>query len=554
MNARGPSTALRWFTCVAAAYGLVGAVLSLRFGYLLGDALSRTYAAQAVLHSRDPHVSAIGFVFTPLTALLQLPVVAFSDLLPVITRWNLSGIAVSAVFMAGAVTTVRGICLDRGCGPVQTTALTLVFAVNPMIVFYGANGMSEAVFLFFLCWTARRLLRWISTDDVHDLLVAGIALALAYLTRYDAVAAIAAAAFLVFGVTLWRRGRSHWREMRRQAALDAVLVAGPGLIAFLVWAAISWIITGQAFAQFSSTYGNAAILAQSGGPTGDPIGNAAYVATAVLALGPAIPLLLPTVAGLSWRRRDLEFLVAPALFGAVLAFQALTYIGGSTFGFLRFFIAAIPLALVGCIQVLSARGAVPSRRPGTFAHSRRRAEAPTDRTRFRRIVATGTVILCVGSLPVTTYVLLQPSLSPQQYALGQLLSRQRSDEAQRIIASFSTERGLADNLDAQDLPDGSVLVDSVYGFAIVAASRHPKQFVVPSDEDFTTVLNDPAEAGVRLMLTVPNSGRGESDALNRRYPTIWENGAEVGSLVVEVPNDGADQPVWRIYRVLGVAD
>ena len=110
---------------------------------------------------------------------------------------------------------------------------------------------------------------------------------------------------------------------------------------------------------------------------------------------------------------------------------------------------------------------------------------------------------------------------------------------------------MADYLDAQNLPDGSVLTDSVFGFAVVAASSRPKQFVVPSDEGFTTILNDPAEAGVRLMLTVPNTGRGESDALNRRYPTVWDNGAEVGTLVVEVPNDGADQPTWRIYRVVG---
>ncbi|WP_037187280.1 glycosyltransferase family 39 protein [Rhodococcus sp. UNC23MFCrub1.1] len=541
------------FSALSAAYFAIGAVLSLRFGLMMGDALSRTYAAQAVLHSRDPHVAAIGFVFTPVTALLQLPLVAFSDLLPAITRWNLSAVAVSALFMAGAVLQIRGICVDRGLGRIQTSSLTAVFAINPMIVFYAANGMSEAVFLFFLCWTVRRLVRWISTDDVHELLVAGIALALAYLTRYDAVAAIAAAAGLVFTVTALRRGWAHRKVMLRRAVLDAVLVAGPGLIAFLGWATTSWLITGEAFAQFSSAYGNTAILAQSGGGTDDPVGNTASVLTALLALGPAIPLLLPSVAGLSWRRRDAEFLVAPILFGAVLAFQALTYITGSTFGFLRFFIAAIPLAAVGCAQVLSARGTITARRPGEYARDRIGPAAPRDRTTFRRVVAAGTVAVSLVSLPLTTYVFLQPSLSPQQYAVGHLLDRNPPAQAQQIIASFSTERAIADYLDAQNLPDGSVLTDSVYGFAVVAASARPRQFIVPSDEDFTTVLNDPADAGVQLMLTVPNTGRGESDALNRRYPTIWDNGAQIGLLDVEVPNDGADQPTWRIYRVLATS-
>ena len=38
----------------------------------------------------------------------------------------------------------------------------------------------------------------------------------------------------------------------------------PGFAAFVGWAAASWLITGEAFAQFTSQYGNAAILAQSG--------------------------------------------------------------------------------------------------------------------------------------------------------------------------------------------------------------------------------------------------------------------------------------------------
>ncbi|MFC7959285.1 hypothetical protein [Rhodococcoides kroppenstedtii] len=125
---------MRMFAALSAVYLAVGAVLSVRFGWLMGDALSRTYAAQAVLHSRDPHVSAIGFVFTPLTALLQLPLVAFAEVAPAITRWNLSAIVVSALFMAGAVVQTRGICRDRGLGRVQTAALTAVFAINPMIV------------------------------------------------------------------------------------------------------------------------------------------------------------------------------------------------------------------------------------------------------------------------------------------------------------------------------------------------------------------------------------------------------------------------------------
>jgi hypothetical protein len=535
-----------------AGYFAVGLTLSLHYGYLLGDALSRTSAAQAVLFSRDPHVSAIGFIFTPLTALLQLPIVAFSPLLPALTRYNISGIAVSALFMAGAVVMILEICRDRGCSGTRTAVLTTLFAVNPMIVFYGANGMSEAVFLFFVCWAVRRLLRWVHTDDVHDLLVAGVALALGYLTRYDAVAAIAAAAGLVFVVTLLRRGPARWRTMQRRAILDAVLVASPGLVAFLVWAATSWLITGEALAQLSSSYGNAAILAQSGGSSGSPSSNALFAFTAILVLGPALPIALPIAAALSWRRRDLEFVVAPALLGSVLLFQTLSFASGSTFGFLRFYICAIPLAVIALVQWAPARGTVSTRRPGAFTTVR------PDAPRSGRVAAVAVVALSIVAVPATAVALVQPSLSSQQYALGWLLDPEPTSAdgaaARAVIASFSTERALAAYLDSQNLPRGSVLTDTVYGFAVVAASDRPDTFVVPSDNEFTKILNDPAEFGVRYILTVPNIGRGESDAVNRRYPTIWDNGGGVATLALEVPNDGADQPVWRVYEVLGRRD
>ncbi len=62
-------------------------------------------------------------------------------------------------------------------------------------------------------------------------------------------------------------------------------------------------------------------------------------------------------------------------------------------------------------------------------------------------------------------------------------------------------------------------------------------------------LNDPSLYGVRYLLAVPRTGRGLSDALNQRYPTLYETGADVATLELEIPNDGDSQPDWRLYRV-----
>ncbi|MGW4247734.1 ABC transporter, partial [Nocardia sp. NPDC004722] len=193
------------FAGSTALYLGTGAFVTAGRADLMGDALSRVSATQSALLSRDPHLSAIGFVFTPLTSLAQLPFVAVSGWLPGITRWGLSGVLMTALFMAGAVTMVWGIGVDRGAPRWLCGLVTAVFAINPMVVFYGGNGMSEALFLFCLCWAARRLMRWMRTDDVDDLVACGIALGLGYLTRYDALAPAAAAATLVFAVSWWRR-------------------------------------------------------------------------------------------------------------------------------------------------------------------------------------------------------------------------------------------------------------------------------------------------------------------------------------------------------------
>ena len=54
-------------------YAAAGYWLHINNVFIIGDALSRVSAAQSVLFSRDPHLAAIGFIFTPLTAMLQMP-------------------------------------------------------------------------------------------------------------------------------------------------------------------------------------------------------------------------------------------------------------------------------------------------------------------------------------------------------------------------------------------------------------------------------------------------------------------------------------------------
>jgi len=542
---------VRWlaFTVAFVCYASAGYWLQVRHGFIIGDALARVAAAQSVLFSRSPHVAAIGFIFTPLTAAVQIPLVALAPLWPDAVARAFTGSLMSAAFMAGAVYQILGIGMDRGVPRSFTLSIAALFALNPMIIFYGSNGMSEAPFIFFIVWSARRLIMWMVDDDVHHLVVAGgVAMGLAYLTRYDAAAVIAAAGFLVAITTFARAAKS---PRFKRALMDMVLVSGPGFLSFIGWAVASWLITGLAFAQFSSQYGNSAILAQEGGaPKSSMWEGIVYSVASFSLLAVALAPLIIWAVVARWRRPGWPMLVAPlAIFGAVLAFQVYTFSKGATFPFLRYYIIAIPFAAaVTFFCVPNGPLREPTRR-GNYAVPE--SDPPQ---RPRRWAYVAPVLILAVCAPVAGFGMSSQKYAPQEYGLGALFASpdatgQRNLDQRRLAAAFSTEREIAAYLDRMQLPDGSVLADPVYAFSIIVASRHPRMFVVPSDPDFVAILNDPTANRIRYMLVVPNKGRGTADALNLRYPTLYETGGSVATLELEVPNDGKDQPVWRLYRV-----
>lgn len=539
------------YTALFLAYCAAGVLVNVGIGFMFTDSMSRVAAVSGVLLSRDPHLAAIGFVFTPLTAAAQMPITFFGEWWPGLLRWNLTAAVVSAAFMAGTVIQVRGIARDRGCSQTLVVVLTALFALNPMMIIYAANGMSEAPFLFFVCWAVRRLIRWMRSDGVHDLITAGIALALAYLTRYDAIAPMMVAGTLVGAVSLWRRRRTpaaHRTDPLWAATVDAVLVIAPGLAAFGAWSFTSWLITGEAFQQFSSVYGNSAILEQSGTRTATEIERITFSLTEIMVLAPALPLLLAVAAWFAFRRRDGAILVPTMIFGSILGTQSLLYLMDSTFPFLRFYITAIPFAFVLVVLLAPQRVPVVSPRPGRFAVT---AADPTPDRGPSPLLAVA-VSLLVGSTGVTVVAMGNERLAGLEYPVASaIMAGGRSDFDS--VRNFSAERRIAQYLDNLDLPEGSVLLDTVQSFAIVTSSAKPKQFVITSDTDFVRILDDPAAHGVEYIITVPNVKRGTADAVNRRYPTMYETGSGgVGALVLEMPNDSKAEPEnWRLYRVTG---
>jgi hypothetical protein len=322
---------------------------------------------------------------------------------------------------------------------------------------------------------------------------------------------------------------------------DVVLVAAPFAFTFALWAAMAKILVGQWMPTFSSTYGNSAQV-QSGADsirsvTGSTVGETvAYLARQAQGLAPLLVVLVVVAVVLAWRRRDVTALVAPAVFGSVSAFSAVVLLMHSSFGWLRFQIALIPLAAVLAGTVVAAV-----------------AESTTARPRgplLRQAVATGVAACLALAVPVQFRTLTDTSTGLAREESPMLHStfspRQATFEERRSLLIFQTEREIAAYVDRLDPGEGSVLTDTAYAYSVVMASSRPTQFVITSDRDFAGAVSDPAGHGVRYML-VPAPELGHADALQARWPGLYENGAGIATPVRTF--EGAYFGSWRLYRI-----
>lgn len=527
---RRPSEGLVVFGVALIAYLAVAWVLVFGLNSIIGDAWSRVGNAYYVLFSRDPHLAAIGFVWNPLPSLAMMPLLPFKAVWPSLVTDGLAANIVSAAFMAGAVTQVLGIFRDLGLGRLARLALTAAFALNPMIVLYAANGMSEAPFLFFLVLAVRNLMSWLRDDRVGSLAGAGVALAFAYLTRYEAAAA---AALCIAAVAIVSYRSAPPTKQRAAALADAMIVGAPFALAFVSWAVVSWVIVGSPFETFTSIYGNSAQVSRAGTSiseaTGQGMGALMYAGEQILALFPALAAVGLFVAISAARRADRRFIGPVAVFGGILAFALAAFLAGSSFGWLRFYIAVVPLGAVLAGLLAATLAAAPGRI-------------------FRVAVTLAVCAAVLVSVPTATQAMLDPSLgrgetSEQLNAFLATTSAGVTPVTNYSAQAHAAGGRVASYLDRLELEDGTVLADAATAFPVLLQSARPRQFVITSDRDFMPILADPARFDVRYVVVSQNAG---GDAVNRAYPGIYRSGAGIAELAAEFTEGSFS---WRVYQL-----
>jgi hypothetical protein len=530
----------------AVVYVSVAALLDARYQVFPPDSVFRMANGFYVLYSRHFHLAAIGFVWNPLTSMADMVPLLFKDLWHPLVSRDVAASLVTVAFMTGAVHQVRAMLREWGVSRAPRLVLTALFALNPMIIYYAANGMSEALYVFTTAATARYLRRWLVDDRPKSLFYAALMLGLCYLAREEAVLVALVSGAVVLVVSA-RRAPSTRRLMA--GLTDAVVYLFPFMFAFVGWAFASLVITGSAFAQFSSQYGNAAQIQEYGSyyhlVPGHYAARLAHEGRALEALAPLLPALLIVALVVAIRRRDYQVLAPVAILGGGLTFTLLGYLDNQVFPWFRFYILAVPL------EVLLAGSLLAS------AHRWRPAASATPaRSGERHRLRSPALIALAGA--VAAVVVVGPSLYTTASAMDD--PHVGIEEAAQLAAIFhpslyrpppsdGARLPIMTYVDRLHLPDGDVITDDAFDCMATAITRssNPKVFVITNDADFAKILADPLTWGAHYIVVPPPGGI--YNAVTSAYPNLYRDGSGFATLVKQFPTTDIC-PTLRLFKVV----
>lgn len=486
------------FAFLYAVYGYIGYHVVVDQHVVVLDGLSRLAHAYFAWHNDPPKLAAIGFEWPPMMTLVFLPLAGIKSLATSFAALPLT----SAFFGAGLVVVLSRILSTFGMRPALRYPLVLLFAANPMIVFYATNGMAESVYLFFFVVAIYFLLRWYRNGHSHVLGVAGGAMALAALARYE----MGAFALVVgLGVLLILAQR---RASRQEISGSLTLYAAPVAYGLAGWCFFNWLIIGNPLfwierqAQTNVTVGRGVASQASAG--GIPLGEIADKLLALNAqLFPLILLVVPALLIVFFLRRDSMSLILAALASLNAAMTAAFLVSSHDESLLqlRYNMRAMPMALIGAGWL--------------FWLYRGRA--------VRASIYVLTAAALAISLPLTWHTMDSYPYQFGEQAFVRALSTGGNRQGTTSIGGYrigvAADRQMADYVLAHVTQPNSILTDDAQTFSVMLASGRPDLFldrIDKGDRPWHRMLADPyGRVGYILV-----SRFGQPDQVHECYPRI----------------------------------
>jgi hypothetical protein len=511
------------FAIFAAAYFIVGYRVVVDLHLVNFDALARLAHAYFVWWNAPPKLASVGFVWPPMQTLVFLP---FALIRPLAT--SLAALpAMSATFMAGTMVVLNRTLAQTGMRWFARYPLVLAFGANPMILYYGANGMAEAVYLFFLVLGIHFLLRWEMTGQVHLLAFVGVAMALAFLSRYEILpfALVIAAAVVVITVAKKKPERRHANRPGQpqaaggSAAVEAslVLYLAPIVYAGAAWLFFNWLIIGDPFnfLHFGVTSADIGTSQQdvNGVPLQHlgPIGLAGYLTVLNYAIFPLTVIAFPALLVTAVARKNLMSAVLAVLVATNALVTAYLFLksGSAETNLLqlRYNMRAMPIALIAV---------------GWLYH--------VWRPRGLRIAIWGVALaILVASIPVTWKTMETYTYQYEENVFLRALETGESQAGNTAIAGYpigvEDEREMGEYIEEHVPASDTILTDDAQTLGVMLLNGHPDRFfdrIDHGEAKWHHYLDEPYGGKVDYMLvsTDERCRKPCEDLIRARYPGI----------------------------------
>ncbi|MGW8443678.1 hypothetical protein ACWGXJ_22470 [Paenibacillus sp. S33] len=521
-------SASRWmaiglFVFILALELSAGIYFSYVLGYMHTDALSRVANAFYVLYSRDPHLGAIGFIWNPLPSLLEMVILLLYPIFPALATYGLAAVILSATFAALTAMLLYRAGVRTGLSSGMSIMLALLYALNPFILLFGANGLSDSLYIYFIMMTVIEFALWLKDRMTASLIVSGLALAMAFWTRYEAVPlGVAMAGGVVLAIMFLHRNMGR-RELALREKLHKVeatwlLLLLPVVFSGLLWIFFNYLIMGNAFYFLNSEYSNTAQSAELLNDDkfveifSNPLVALKFIASKTLWY--SVPLFaILFIRLLSGRLFRWGTLIILLLFLSVPGLQFLLMMKQSSYGWFRYFMYVFPITVAWLPYELS------------------QLQGRWRRAAFGLVSVS--LLLTAGLL---SYALTRPDIAPDENSFLTRMGnvnyvRQESD---RKIAVWLDEH----------LPKSTIMTDSASAYTMIVYSQYPKRFLITSDYSFNKTLSYPQDNHVDYILVPKIMSGMPLSKINMVYPNLYEKGAPWVQLEREFNGE------WRLYKVL----
>lgn len=486
-------------------------------GYHNPESLFLTGKSLLALKGNPPRLENIGLIYPPMPFFVNFPFVFIDPLIAPVFASSL-GMGLLSAFMTYRI-------LKRNLSFIFIVLMLLILLLNPVILYSGASGSSSYLYLTLLSLFYVFIFEYYERKVSFYLAVAGILLGLLVFVRYEVIFILVFWIFVnaVFAIEIALEKGVSYRNFfvlikslpafrqtffRRMFAVYLMIFIPP-IFGFLSWCYLNWLFTSNPFHFINSPYSyfrtlstyvlyNPKLLELKG----DIFKSVAYVFENVLIYMPAYIVLIFVFA------RKLFFSLA--LIAPIIALIISAYFGLSLMN-VDFFAPFVFIAFVTMIYACERNSSL----------------------RRNLIISFLTVLVLVSFF--TGYYKLKSSFYPEERNFAKVLIGENLD------GLFAEERNIANFLKQNVSPNDIVLMDDAVGFPIVVFYGNPKNFILPYQYEFSSVIDRPEVYADYVIVYNPERFEGQRDLINRRHKELFSYGAKDLLLVYSYGN-------WRVFR------